>query len=68
MCCDYRIALPAGIIGLAWFGSTLPDQPRPEAAAVTPGPAAKLEGAAVNTPAATATPTQALLEYGFDDK
>ena len=46
----------------------MPDQPRPEAAAVTPALAAKLEGAAVNTPAATATPTQALLEYGFDDK
>jgi hypothetical protein len=50
-----------GIIGLAWFGSTLPDQPKP--AAVAPTPTAKL---LEPTPSPTATP--ALLEYGFDDK
>jgi hypothetical protein len=44
-----------GIIGPAWFGSTLPDQPAP-----------KLEDAAAVTPAPSATP--ALLEYGFDEK
>jgi hypothetical protein len=57
------------IVGLAWFGSTLPDQPKP--AVVAPPPRAKLlenvnssDAAASSTPAPTATP--ALLEYGFD--
>lgn len=30
------------IVGLAWFGSTLPDQPKPKAAAVAPTPTPKL--------------------------
>jgi hypothetical protein len=55
------------IIGLAWIGSMLPDQPKPKAAAaVTPTTAPKLEEPATSTPAPTATPK--LLEYGFDEK
>jgi hypothetical protein len=59
------------IVGLAWFGSTLPDQPK--SAAVAPTPTVKLleyanssEVAGSPSPAPTATP--ALLEYGFEDK
>jgi hypothetical protein len=54
------------IVGLAWFGSTLPDQPKPKATAMTPTPTPKLDEPAAATPAPTATP--ALLEYGFDEK
>jgi hypothetical protein len=52
------------IVGLAWFGSTLPDQPKPAAVAPTPTPklleyANSSEAAGSPTPAPTTTPSTA---------
>ena len=61
-----------GILAIvAWFGSTLPDQPKPKAAAVAPTPTPKLLEYGFDKPAPTPaapTATPALLEYGFDEK
>jgi len=56
------------IVGLAWFGSTLPDQPKPAAVAPTSTPTPKLLEYGFDKPAPTPTPAPALLEYGFDEK
>jgi hypothetical protein len=59
------------IVGLAWLGSTLPDQPKPATVAPTPTPKL-LEYAnsseAAGSPAPAPTASSGLLEYGFDDK